>query len=91
MCDLVQPSSDCLIYTPIMIVSCAYCRHAATDTVPSTPEHVCLLHAVEFWTGLVAYAVDCAEDLRRRERVYECSEPLTPRRLAVGRPLRLAS
>jgi len=87
-----QPSSGRLIYTPAMITSCAYCGHAATETIPSVPEHVCLLHAVEFWTGLLAYAVDCAGDFHRRDREYASSEPLTasPRR-AAREPLRLAS
>jgi hypothetical protein len=26
--------------------------------IPSNPEHVCRTHAVEFWTGLIAYVKD---------------------------------
>jgi hypothetical protein len=42
---------------------CPYCEDQATATIPSNPEHVCLVHAVEFWSGLMAYAGD-----RRRDR-----------------------
>jgi len=29
--------------------------------IPSNPEHVCRTHAVEFWTGLMAYVKDRAD------------------------------
>ena len=41
-----------------MTYSCAYCERRATGKIPSTPEAVCAAHAREFWTGLLAYAVN---------------------------------
>ena len=43
-------------------------------TIASNPERVCLEHAVEFWTGLVAYARDC-----RRAGGHEDVTPYCPR------------
>jgi hypothetical protein len=43
---------------------CAYCRQSAVLRIPSVPEHVCREHAMEFWTGLLAYAKerpDCSD------------------------------
>jgi hypothetical protein len=40
------------------VTSCAYCGQRATVHIPSNPEHVCREHAVEFWTGLLAYVKD---------------------------------
>jgi hypothetical protein len=44
------------------MVCCAYCEQPATTTIVSTPERVCLVHALEFWTGLLAYASDGRRD-----------------------------
>lgn len=41
---------------------CAYCERRATSTIVSCPEKVCFEHALEFWTGLLAYARDLSED-----------------------------
>jgi len=41
---------------------CAYCEREATTTIVSNPERVCLEHALEFWTGLLAYARDRRRD-----------------------------
>jgi hypothetical protein len=46
-----------------VMTCCAYCEDQATTMIPSNPEHVCLVHALEFWTGLMAYARE-----RRRDR-----------------------
>jgi hypothetical protein len=35
---------------------CNYCSHEATSRIPSNPGEVCPTHAIEFWTGLLAYA-----------------------------------
>jgi hypothetical protein len=35
---------------------CNYCTHEATSRIPSNPGEVCPTHAIEFWTGLLAYA-----------------------------------
>jgi hypothetical protein len=44
------------------MTSCAYCEQPATTTIVSTPEQVCVEHAVEFWTGLLVFARDCRRD-----------------------------
>jgi hypothetical protein len=35
-----------------------YCEREATSMIVSNAEHVCLAHAIEFWTGLLDYAQD---------------------------------
>ena len=40
------------------MMSCTYCGQRATVQIPSTPSDVCLTHAIEFWTGLLAYRKD---------------------------------
>lgn len=35
---------------------CDYCSNEATARIPSNPGEVCRAHAIEFWTGLLAYA-----------------------------------
>lgn len=35
---------------------CDYCRDEATARIPSNPGEVCRTHAIEYWTGLMAYA-----------------------------------
>ena len=32
-----------------------YCGQPATLRIPSIPEQVCRVHAIEFWTGLLAF------------------------------------
>jgi len=34
---------------------CSYCGKPATVRIFSDPEQVCVQHAIEFWTGLLAY------------------------------------
>jgi hypothetical protein len=53
---------------------CAYCEHHAMTTIASNPERVCLERAVEFRTGLIAYARDC-----RRAGEQEDVMPSCPR------------
>jgi hypothetical protein len=43
------------------IMPCAYCAQPTVLRIPSVPDEVCLAHAIEFWTGLVAYAKDRLE------------------------------
>jgi hypothetical protein len=38
------------------MIHCAYCGARATVQIPAEPAGVCLTHAIEFWTGLLAYA-----------------------------------
>ena len=47
---------NCSILTAV--VFCPYCGQQATVDIPSTPGSVCLTHALEFWTGLLAYVND---------------------------------
>ena len=47
---------NCSILTAV--VFCPYCGQQATLDIPSTPGSVCLTHALEFWTGLLAYVND---------------------------------
>jgi hypothetical protein len=35
---------------------CDYCPDEATARIPSNPGEVCRTHAIEYWTGLMAYA-----------------------------------
>ena len=35
--------------------SCDYCGQPATTEIPAIPGRVCLAHAHEFWTGLLAF------------------------------------
>jgi hypothetical protein len=53
-------------------MSCAYCGRPATMSIVSTPPQVCLEHALEFWTGLLAYATDRSEPCVRTEGVCPC-------------------
>jgi hypothetical protein len=42
-------------------MNCAYCGQPATLRIPALPDQVCRGHAIEFWTGLLAYATTRAE------------------------------
>ena len=42
------------------MMSCSYCEQKATLRIVSSPEKVCLEHALEFWNGLLVYAKDHA-------------------------------
>jgi hypothetical protein len=46
---------------------CSYCDDAAVSQIPAYPGQVCLQHAVEFWSGLLAYA---------RQQHSQPSEPI---------------
>ena len=65
VCKSVQTAGAPQIILRVM-TCCAYCEHQAMTTIASNPERVCRDHAVEFWTGLVAYARD-----RRRDEARE--------------------
>jgi hypothetical protein len=51
---------------------CAYCGLPATMKIVANPDHVCLEHALEFWTGLLAYSRDRSGTCVKLERVCEC-------------------
>src|SRR4051812_32553619 len=53
---------------------CDHCRREATARIPSIPGDVCGAHAIEFWTGLMAYAKKivrrvCGRRASRRDRL----------------------
>jgi hypothetical protein len=84
---------------------CVYCGQRATLEIPSTPGEVCLTHAIEFWTGLLAHVrqrstelqtelqteLPCADSLRRvfAARAAKASPGSRPHR--ERSPVRLAS
>lgn len=51
---------------------CAYCGEAATISIAANPSRVCLDHAVEFWTGLLAYAHAPDEPCVKNQRECDC-------------------
>jgi hypothetical protein len=84
------------------MMSCAYCGQRATVEIPSTPSHVCLTHAIEFWTGLLAHVKNRPAEFQTLEP--PCAAPLgntlsvrSPAKAAAGastrenRQIRLAS
>ena len=54
------------------MLCCAYCEQEATMRIVSNPEQVCLEHAMEFWTGLLAYARDISDSCVKQERLCTC-------------------
>jgi hypothetical protein len=56
------------------MMSCTYCGQRATVQIPSTPSDVCLTHAIEFWTGLLAYRKDRSDAFQTPEP--PCTRPL---------------
>ena len=54
------------------MTTCAYCAQEATVTIVSTPSQVCLEHALEFWTGLLAYTRDRSAQCVKDEMPCTC-------------------
>jgi hypothetical protein len=54
------------------MMCCAYCEQPATTRIVSNPEQVCLEHAVEFWTGVLVYAMDRSDPCMKNERFCSC-------------------
>jgi hypothetical protein len=54
------------------MMCCAYCEQPATTRIVSNPEQVCLAHAVEFWTGVLVYAMDRSDPCVKNERLCSC-------------------
>jgi hypothetical protein len=52
---------------------CAYCGQPATMRIVSNPDRVCFAHALEFWNGLMAYAVDRSDPCVKDEGMCTCS------------------
>jgi hypothetical protein len=55
------------------MTTCAYCPHEATMRIIANPGQVCLQHALEFWTGLLAYAHDRSGPCVKDEMVCSCA------------------
>ena len=54
---------------------CAYCGRPATTKIVAHPEQVCFEHALEFWTGLLVYALDRAVICRTHEIAIGAAGP----------------
>jgi hypothetical protein len=51
-----------------IMTCCAYCGQRATLEIPSTPGQVCVTHAIEFWTGLLAHVKDRSAEFQTPEQ-----------------------
>jgi hypothetical protein len=56
----------------ITVPCCAYCDQPATRSIPANPEHVCFDHALEFWTGLMAFVKERADQCEKEVRPCTC-------------------
>ena len=54
------------------MTTCSYCAQPATMTIISLPAQVCVEHALEFWTGLLAFAHDRSGPCVKLERMCTC-------------------
>ena len=72
----------------LSMTTCSYCSQPATMSIIAVPAQVCAEHAMEFWTGLLAYAHDRSGPCVKNERL--CSCPLCLE-LAVDQARRLAA
>jgi hypothetical protein len=54
------------------MTTCPYCHHPATMTIVATPDHVCVEHALEFWTGLLAYTRGRSAACVKNDEVCDC-------------------
>jgi hypothetical protein len=50
---------------------CDSCSQLATVRIPDEPGRVCLAHAIEFWTGFLAYARNERRAQKKLERLSE--------------------
>ena len=69
------------------MLCCAYCGQAATIQIVSNPGRVCLVHALEFWTGLLMYAKDRSDRCVRQKRLCAsrlCAGLTAPDRRAIA-------
>ena len=55
------------------MIGCPYCGQEATMQIVANPDQVCFEHALEFWTGLLAYARDRSEPCVKHQGVCHCS------------------
>ena len=56
------------------MATCSYCNQPATTMIIATTPRVCLEHALEFWTGLLAYTRGRSGACVKNQE--ECSCPL---------------
>ena len=61
-----------------------HCGEPATLRIPTTPEHVCRAHAIEFWTGLLAFTNDRARRLSEETLVADLLETGVPAMLSAA-------
>ena len=54
------------------MTTCAYCTKPATATIIASPNRVCSDHAMEFWTGLLAYTHDRSGPCVKHETLCSC-------------------
>ena len=59
------------------MVFCAYCEKVATENIPSDSGRVCVTHAIEFWTGLLAHAVGRRKESEHRTGPWAADSPRT--------------
>ena len=55
------------------MMRCSYCGQQATTRIAAEPERVCSDHALEFWTGLLAYAKAHSNPRRQHEASCACT------------------
>ena len=68
--DQAQP---CIVFgTVIPVECCAYCEQPATKSIPANPGQVCFDHALEFWTGLLAFVKERADQCEKEVRPCTC-------------------
>jgi len=53
----------------LLMMYCAYCGQRATVEIPSIPSHVCLTHAIEFWTCLLAHVKNRSTEFQTPEQI----------------------
>jgi hypothetical protein len=66
---------------------CSYCDERAVVDIPAIPSPVCLEHAVEFWTGVLAYArqhAEHAEPMKTHATCAICKELSAARARTIG-------
>jgi hypothetical protein len=55
------------------MTKCSYCAEPATTSIIANPHRVCLEHASEFWTGLLAYTRGRSGLCVKEETVCACA------------------
>jgi hypothetical protein len=54
------------------MTKCSYCERPATTSIIANPHRVCLEHATEFWTGLLAYTRGRSEPCVKEQTLCAC-------------------